>query len=104
MSISQKVEREIRERCSNSKSLNNSHTKLNSSKSSIGTLKSRAIELGEPMFPIFNVYNDIYTDSMISRSISFNIQKELTNFCKKGKIQVDYNVFLNHMMEVIDFF
>lgn len=83
---------------------NRPNSKLNTSKTSINRLRSKAEEISKsdhnPIFPIYNVFNDIYTDSYISPSISFRIQKELTNFCKKGQIQVDYNVFLCHMMKV----
>lgn len=100
MNISKKVEKNIRERASNYKS----KSKLNNSKSSIENLKLKNISESDitntPNFPIYNVYNDVYTDSLISSSISFNIQKELTNFCQNGQIQVDYNIFLNHMMKV----
>ena len=112
--ISKHIEEFIRDRAKARKKHNHSRASIGSVKSKkskkrkskknkkSGKNSSSGMGAGgrKAPFPLVHIFNDIFTDHLITPTISFKIQSELRNFGRKGVIQVDYNVFLKHMMQV----
>lgn len=97
--ISKKLEEDLRTVCKALKSRSRKNS-INTSK-----LSAMALSMSEEQskyFPLYHIYNDIYSDSLITPTISFSIQSELVKKCVEGTIQVDYNLFLKHMMNILN--